>query len=61
MDETGVFMSDEEFSDCLPIDMNASLYRQIRAAEKKYEKFRELLENFYIEAYEHPDTVRRVR
>lgn len=47
--------------DVVEVAMNASLYRQIRAAEKKYEKFQDLLEKFYAEGIEHPGTVRRVR
>lgn len=45
--------------DVVEVEMNGSLYRQIRAAEKKYEKFQDLLEKFYAEGVEHPG--RRVR
>jgi hypothetical protein len=47
--------------DGMPVDMNASLLRQIKAADKKYWKFQRVLLRMYTEAYEHPDTVRRVR
>lgn len=47
--------------DVVEVEMNGSLYRQIRAAEKKYEKFQDILEKFYAEGIEHPGTVRRVR
>ncbi|MFN2638061.1 MAG: hypothetical protein ABR585_13640 [Gemmatimonadaceae bacterium] len=47
--------------DVVEVEINGSLYRQIRAAEKKYEKFQDLLEKFYAEGVEHPDTVRRAR
>lgn len=52
---------DEEVADGMPVDMNASLLRQIRAANKQYEKFQNILAKFYIQAVEYPDTVRRVR
>ncbi len=47
--------------DVVAVEMNASLHRQIRAAEKKHEKFQDILEKFYAEGVEHPGTVRRVR
>lgn len=52
---------EENDPDGLPVDMNASLLRQIKAADKKYWKFQRVLARLYAEAYEHPDTVRRVR
>lgn len=48
-------------SEPLAVDMNGSLYRQIVAANKKYEKFQSVLLKFYSEAMKHPGTVRRVR
>lgn len=51
----------EEVEDGLPVDMNAALLRQIKAANKQYEKFQNILAKFYIQAVEYPDTVRRVR
>lgn len=45
----------------VPVEMNGSLHRQIRAAEKKMSKMQTLLEKFFYEAHEHSDTVRRVR
>lgn len=47
--------------DSVECEMNASLFRQIRAAEKKHEKFQDLLEKFYAEGVEHPSTIRRVK
>ena len=44
-----------------PVDMNASLYRQIIHAEKQYQKFQKILAKFYAEARKHPNSVRRVR
>ncbi len=43
------------------VEMNASLKRQIRAAERQHEKFQNILEKFYAEGIEHPGSVRRVR
>lgn len=51
-------LDDDEVVEC---EMNASLYRQIKAAEKKYEKFQDVLEKFYSEGVAHPGTVRRVK
>ena len=48
----------EEVIEC---EMNASLFRQIRAAEAKFEKFQGILEKFYVEGKRHPTQVRRVR
>ncbi len=48
-------------ADGMAVDMNASLLRQIRAANKQYYKFQAILDKFYLEAVEHPETVRRVR
>ena len=45
----------------MPVDMNASLYRQILHANKQYAKFQNILNKFYTEAVAHPDTIRRVR
>ena len=47
--------------DIVEVEMNASLFRQIRAAEEKFEKFQGILEKFYAEGVEHPNQVRRVR
>lgn len=50
--------------DSVVVDMNASLHRQIRAAEAKYWKFQELLEGFYADGELSDDensNVRRVR
>lgn len=47
--------------DVVEVEMNASLYRQIRAAEKKYDKFQDILEKFYAEGQAHPGQARRVR
>ena len=44
-----------------PVEMNASLYRQIVAADKQYKKFQNILVKFYMEAEKHPSSVRRVR
>jgi hypothetical protein len=44
-----------------PVDMNASLYRQILHAQKQYNKFQEILKGFHAEASKHPTQVRRVR
>lgn len=53
---------DPELGDeVVAIEMNGSLYRQIRAAEKKVAKFQELLGRFFVEGQQHPNTVRRVR
>lgn len=51
----------EEDDEGKAVEMNASLYRQIKAAEKQFFKFQEILYKFYIEAAKHPDSVRRVR
>lgn len=51
----------EKEQDIVECEMNASLFRQIRAAEAKYDKFQDLLEKFYAEGIEHPSQVRRVR
>jgi len=56
-----IVMSPHEHPDGMAVDMNASLYRQIVAANKQYVKFQRLLDKFYMEAVEHPDTVRRVK
>jgi hypothetical protein len=48
-------------SQVVAVEMNGSLYRQIRAAERKFWKFQNVLEKFHREAHQHPDTVRRVR
>lgn len=45
----------------IAVEMNGSLYRQIRAAEKKFWKFQNLLERFHREAHLQHNTVRRVR
>ena len=50
-----------EHSDGLPVEMNGALHRQIVAANKKYWKYQTLLHQFYTEAFEHPETIRRVR
>lgn len=50
--------TDEEV---VEVDMNASLYRQIKDAVKKYYKFQDVLERFYCEGQAHPGQVRRVR
>ena len=52
--------SNEE-QDVVEVEMNASLRRQIRAAEKKFEKFQNILERFYADGLEYPARVRRVR
>lgn len=49
---------DTDYVECF---MNASVYRQIRAAEKKYDKFQDVLEKFYTEGVEHPSSIRRVK
>lgn len=51
----------EEDPDGMPVDMNASLYRQILHANKQYHKFQNILNKFYTEAINHPNSVRRVR
>lgn len=56
-----IHTADSEHPDGMPVDMNASLLRQIRAANKQFVKFQNLLIDFYNEAVNHPDTVRRVR
>ena len=61
VEEYGMGMYTEPQSDGMPVDMNASLYRQIRAAEKQYDKFQGIMEKFYMEAVEHPDKIRRVK
>lgn len=44
----------------IAVDMNASLYRQIRSNEKKYQDFRNRLGEIYDESAKTPDKVRRV-
>ncbi len=50
-----------ENPDGVAVDMNASLLRQINAAFKQFGKFQGIMLDFYEEAVQHPDTVRRVR
>ncbi len=60
--EMQVYETEQE--DGTPVEMNASLYRQIKAANKKYYKFQILLMDFYNEAVEAQamrDFIRRVR
>lgn len=52
---------DREHPDGVPVDMNASLYRQIKAATQKFWKFQDVMARMYQEAVLHPKTVRRVR
>lgn len=40
----------EECWDGIPVEMNNSLYRQIRAAEKKYWAFQQKLSKWYDQA-----------
>lgn len=62
IDEGGhVVPCDYEHPDGMAVDMNASLRRQISASIKQFMKFQRLMMDFYNEAVEHPDTVRRVR
>jgi len=49
---------DGEVVEC---DMNASLFRQIKAAVKKFELFQNVLEKHYADGVAHPGFVRRVR
>lgn len=51
----------EEVPDGMPVEMSASVLRQINAANKQYEKFQNLLAKFYLQAMQTPNTVRRVR
>ena len=51
----------EEVPNSKPVEINASLFRQILAANKKYDKFQGILDKFYVEAVRHPASVRRVR
>ncbi len=60
-EEHRLTMSLTEHPDGLAVDMTNSLYRQILAANKRYEKFQDLLGDFYDEAAGYPDYVRRVR
>jgi hypothetical protein len=57
----GFEISDKETDEGLAVDMNASLFRQIVAANKKYEKFQHILDKFWNEASMHPNQIRRVR
>ena len=52
---------EEGTPDVMVVDMNASLFRQIVAASKKYDKFQGIMQKFYREALDHPGKVRRVR
>jgi hypothetical protein len=52
---------DADPSASYPVDMNASLYRQILAANRAYMKFQTILMKFFSEAGTNPRTVRRVR
>jgi len=61
VEEYGMEMYTTPRSDGMAVEMNGSLYRQIRAAEAKFDKFQALLEKFYMDAVEHPDSIRRVR
>lgn len=62
IDEGGhVVPVEYEHPNGMPVDMNASLYRQIQSSIKQFFKFQYLMMDFYNEAVEHPDTVRRVR
>lgn len=48
-------------SEVAEVEMNASLYRQIRAAQKKFYKFQGILDKFFTEAQQDAEHVRRVR
>lgn len=60
-DNGAILVSPYEDIDGIAVDMNASLYRQIIAAYKKYRNHQDLLAKFYNEALEHPDQIRRVK
>lgn len=61
VEENGLVVDPHENPDGIPVDMNASLMRQIHAAHRQYNKFQNILNKFYLEAVNHPDNVRRVR
>lgn len=42
-------VSDVECWDGVPVEMNASLYRQIQSAVKKFWEFQDLLGKWYLE------------
>ena len=58
------YMSDQPppaaASERVEVEMNGSLYRQIKAAQKKHNKHQTVLGKFFNEAQQHPDQVRRV-
>lgn len=56
-----VVPTEYEHPDGLPVDMNASVLRQVKSSIKQFLKFQQVLMNFYNEAAQNPDTVRRVR
>jgi hypothetical protein len=60
-DSGDLVVHEQDHPDGIPVEMNASLYRQIKAATKNYFKFQRVLERMYSDAVEHPDRVRRVR
>lgn len=61
VEDDGLRLDTEENPDGMPVEMNASLYRQVQHSIRQYTKFQNVLAKFYTEATEHPDYVRRVR
>lgn len=51
-DDGGIDILTEESWDGIPVEMNNSLYRQIRAAERKYFAFQDKLSKWYDQAAE---------
>lgn len=49
-DDGHMEVRNEECWDGIPVEMNNSLYRQIRAAEKKYWAFQDKLSKWYDQA-----------
>jgi hypothetical protein len=60
-DDNNLVVDTIENPDGTPVDMNASLFRQIQAANTRFYKFQGILMRMYLEAVRHPKTVRRVR